>query len=82
MLRLGQPTDEETALRRPGTGWTKHTTQKSVIAGPASGRLADREGGDPMTDVKMWGDKPYYGLGYEFDPQWLLTPSRSKSRRG
>jgi alkylation response protein AidB-like acyl-CoA dehydrogenase len=26
-----------------------------------------------MTDVKMWGKEPFWGLGYEFDPQWLLT---------
>ena len=24
-------------------------------------------------DVKMWGDEPYYGLGYDFDPTWFLT---------
>jgi alkylation response protein AidB-like acyl-CoA dehydrogenase len=24
-------------------------------------------------DTKMWGDEPYYGLGYDFDPRWFLT---------
>ena len=24
-------------------------------------------------DVKLWGDEPYYGLGYDFDPTWFLT---------
>ena len=23
---------------------------------------------------KKWGDEEFWGLGYEFDPQWLLTP--------
>ena len=26
-----------------------------------------------MSGEKMWGGKPYYGLGYDFDPQWLFT---------
>ena len=21
----------------------------------------------------MWGDEPYYGLGYDFDPTWFLS---------
>ena len=24
-----------------------------------------------MTDVKMWGKDPFWGLGYEFDPRWF-----------
>jgi alkylation response protein AidB-like acyl-CoA dehydrogenase len=24
-------------------------------------------------DVKMWGDEPYFGLGYDFDPVWFLS---------
>jgi hypothetical protein len=31
-----------------------------------------RESGG-MSDIKMWGKEPFWGLGYEFDPQWLLT---------
>ncbi len=23
--------------------------------------------------VKLWGDEPYFGLGYDFDPTWFLT---------
>ena len=23
--------------------------------------------------TKMWGDEPYFGLSYDFDPQWYLT---------
>ena len=23
--------------------------------------------------MKSWGGQPFWGLGYEFDPQWLLT---------
>ena len=22
---------------------------------------------------KMWGDEPFWGLGYEWDPDWVLT---------
>ncbi|MSS73559.1 MAG: acyl-CoA dehydrogenase [Candidatus Latescibacteria bacterium] len=29
-----------------------------------------------MTDTKMWAADPFWGLGYEWDPQWLLTPSQ------
>jgi alkylation response protein AidB-like acyl-CoA dehydrogenase len=30
-----------------------------------------------MTDeTKMWGDEEFWGVGYEWDPQWLLTPSQ------
>jgi len=25
---------------------------------------------------KLWGGEPYYGLDYEFDPLWLLTPAQ------
>ena len=31
-----------------------------------------------MTKQKMWGPEPYYGLGYDFDPQWFLTKSQQK----
>lgn len=27
-----------------------------------------------MNEAKMWGGEPFWGLGYDFDPQWLLTP--------
>src|SRR5690606_32144680 len=26
-----------------------------------------------MSNTKMWGKEEFWGLGYEFDPQWLLT---------
>jgi alkylation response protein AidB-like acyl-CoA dehydrogenase len=26
-----------------------------------------------MNHQKMWGKEPYFGLGYEFDPQWYLS---------
>ncbi len=29
-----------------------------------------------MTDTKMWGSEEFWGLGYEYDPQWLLTPAQ------
>ncbi len=25
---------------------------------------------------KLWGGEPYYGLGYDFDPQWYLTDAQ------
>ncbi|MEE9291884.1 MAG: acyl-CoA dehydrogenase, partial [Acidobacteriota bacterium] len=25
---------------------------------------------------KKWGSEPFWGLGYEFDPQWLFTPAQ------
>lgn len=27
---------------------------------------------------KMWGAEPFWGLGYEFDPQWVLTDEQKK----
>jgi len=27
-------------------------------------------------DVKMWGDEEYWGIGYEYDPQFFLTESQ------
>ena len=29
-----------------------------------------------MGDAKQWGSEEFWGLGYEFDPQWLLTPEQ------
>ena len=26
-----------------------------------------------VPDVKRWGDEPYFGLGYDFDPTWFLS---------
>jgi len=31
-----------------------------------------------MSTVKMWGQEPFWGLGSEFDPQWLLTPEQKE----
>ncbi|MCX9192302.1 acyl-CoA dehydrogenase [Carbonactinospora thermoautotrophica] len=33
-----------------------------------------------MTEVKMWGSEPYWGLGYEWDPDWVLTERQKKLR--
>jgi alkylation response protein AidB-like acyl-CoA dehydrogenase len=30
-----------------------------------------------MSD-KMWGSEPFWGLGYEWDPQWVLTPAQQE----
>ncbi len=32
-----------------------------------------------MTD-KMWGDAPFWGLGYEWDPNWVLTDRQQELR--
>ncbi len=31
-----------------------------------------------MSDTKMWGAEEFWGLGYDFDPQWLLTPEQKE----
>lgn len=31
-------------------------------------------------DVKSWGGRPFWGLGYEWDPDWLLTPRQRELR--
>jgi alkylation response protein AidB-like acyl-CoA dehydrogenase len=31
-----------------------------------------------MGDVKKWGSEDFWGLGFEFDPQWLLTPAQQE----
>ena len=34
-----------------------------------------------MTEQKTWGGEPFWGLGYEFDLQWLLTPEQLELQR-
>ena len=34
-----------------------------------------------MTNRKMWGGKEFWGLGYDFDPQWLLTPEQQELQK-
>ncbi len=34
-----------------------------------------------MTDQKMWGGEPYYGLDFDFDPQWFLTDEQKEIQR-
>ena len=29
---------------------------------------------------KMWGGEPFFGLGYEWDPDWLLTDRQRELR--
>jgi alkylation response protein AidB-like acyl-CoA dehydrogenase len=31
-----------------------------------------------MDQVKKWGSEEFWGLGFEFDPQWLLTDEQKK----
>ena len=34
-----------------------------------------------MSDIKMWGKEPFWGLGFEFDPQWLLSDEQKKLQK-
>ena len=29
---------------------------------------------------KMWGSEPFWGLGYEWDPDWMLTDRQKELR--
>lgn len=31
-----------------------------------------------MNKQKMWGEEPFWGLGFEFDPQWVLTEAQKE----
>lgn len=31
-----------------------------------------------MTEVKKWGSEEFWGVGFEYDPQWLLTDDQKK----
>ncbi len=31
-----------------------------------------------MTEVKKWGSEEFWGVGFEYDPQWLLTDEQKK----
>jgi alkylation response protein AidB-like acyl-CoA dehydrogenase len=31
-----------------------------------------------MSGDKKWGSEAYFGLGFDFDPQWLLTPKQEE----
>ena len=31
-----------------------------------------------MTAEKMWNGEPFWGLGYDFDPQWVLTDAQKE----
>jgi alkylation response protein AidB-like acyl-CoA dehydrogenase len=33
-----------------------------------------------MPEEKMWGDEPFWGLGYEWDPDWTLTDRQKELR--
>ena len=33
-----------------------------------------------MSDEKMWGEEPFWGLGYEWDPDWVLTDRQKELR--
>jgi hypothetical protein len=29
----------------------------------------------------MWGSEPFWGLGYDWDPDWMLTERHAKGKR-
>lgn len=31
-----------------------------------------------MTVIKSWNEEAFWGLGFDFDPQWILTPEQQK----
>jgi alkylation response protein AidB-like acyl-CoA dehydrogenase len=33
-----------------------------------------------LTQEKMWGSEPYWGLGYDWDPDWVLTDRHKELR--
>lgn len=33
-----------------------------------------------MSQEKMWGSEPYWGLGYDWDPDWMLTDKHKELR--
>jgi alkylation response protein AidB-like acyl-CoA dehydrogenase len=33
-----------------------------------------------LSEEKMWGSEPYWGLGYDWDPDWLLTDRQKELR--
>ena len=34
-----------------------------------------------MDHTKLWGGEPYFGLNFEFDPQWYLTDDQKKLQK-
>ena len=39
---------------------------------------AERKTGGLVSDIKKWGADNFWGLGFEFDPQWVLTPAQKE----
>ena len=33
-----------------------------------------------MSQEKMWGSEPFWGLGYDWDPDWVLTDRHKELR--
>jgi len=31
-----------------------------------------------MSQTKKWGEEDFWGLGYEWDPQWILTDKQKE----
>src|SRR5262249_5974865 len=48
------------------SGQRAHAHASRSGGGREDGRMA-------VPDVKLWGDEPYFGLGYDFDPTWFLS---------
>jgi hypothetical protein len=42
--------------------------------------VTDQEKGSPLSEEKTWGSEPYWGLGYDWDPDWMLTGRQKELR--
>ena len=36
--------------------------------------------GSPLSQEKMWGSEPFWGLPYDWDPDWMLTDRHKELR--
>ncbi|OYY73382.1 MAG: acyl-CoA dehydrogenase, partial [Rhizobiales bacterium 35-66-30] len=58
----------------------KKFTEGNSAPGTFTARVLRRRafGASVMSQVKMWGQEEFWGLGFEWDPQWLLTPAQKE----
>ena len=63
----------------PGrTTWTR-ATRRGRSSGCTSLYERSSNRGETMSD-KAWGDEPFWGLGYDWDPDWVLTERQKELR--
>ena len=82
--------DGETQLHGPIIYWPPNTghipgaahVSFLVLAGPPTcdrTYLSTQDSGGRMAE-KTWGEEPFWGLGYDWDPDWVLTDASSELR--